>query len=224
LHSDDSIEGLPAVPDRQPSAVRAALELPVILVAAGILAFVMKTFVAQAFFIPSASMEPTLHGCTGCAEDRVLVSKLAYRMHKPHRGDIVVFDCPPSACAFHPPDTSNAVAKVVKSVLEGVGVRQPSTDEFIKRVIGLPGETVDVHDNRVYIDGQILDEPYLPEGVVTVPLTVKLPVKVGEGQLWVMGDNRSNSSDSRAFGLIEERHVVGRAILKVWPLGHAAFL
>jgi signal peptidase I len=225
LHGGDEVEGLPAVPDRQPaSATRAALELPIVLVAACLVAFLMKTFVAQAFFIPSASMEPTLHGCTGCADDRVFVSKLSYRLHKPHRGDIVVFDCPPIMCAGKAPDKSNLVVKGVNGALEAIGIKQPSTDEFIKRVIGLPGETVDIHDNRVYIDGKLLDEPYLAEGVVTVPLIVKMPVKVGPGQLWVMGDNRSNSSDARVFGLIDQKHVVGRAFFKVWPIPHAAYL
>jgi signal peptidase I len=207
------------------SILRGILEIPVILIAAGLLAFVAKTFVFQAFFIPSASMEPTLHGCTGCAEDRVLVSKLAYRLHSPNRGDIVVFDCPPTMCSSKIKSYDvRPLQRGIEKAFEAVGVRQPSTDEFIKRVIGLPGETVDIHDNRVYIDGQLLDEPYLAEGVITIPLTLKMPVKVGPGQLWVMGDNRSNSSDSRVFGLIEQKHVVGRAILKVWPVRHAAYL
>ena len=104
---------------------------------------------------------------------------------------------------------------------EKVGIVQPSTDEFIKRVIGLPGETVEGRGGRVYVNGRLLVEPYLRPGVITSDFT---PHTVPKDDLWVMGDNRSNSSDSRVFGPIREKTVVGRTILKVWPLAHASFL
>ena len=103
---------------------------------------------------------------------------------------------------------------------EAVGVVQDRT-EFIKRVIGLPGETVEGRDGRIYINGQALQEPYLPVGTVT---SVFAPVTVPTHQVWVMGDNRGNSNDSRFFGPIPFSQVVGRTIWRVWPLGHLSFL
>ena len=186
----------------------------VVLVAtAMIIAFVIKTFVAQAFFIPSGSMIPQLN-----VGDRVVVSKLAYRLHDPNRGDIVVFDAP-NQIAVKKDDA--LPHKVVKGILESIGLSTPSTEEYIKRVIGLPGERVEGRDGRVYVNGRELIEPYLPQG----PTTRDFPaVELGPGQLWVMGDNRENSSDSRVFGPIPESTVVGRAFVKVWPVPDGSFL
>src|SRR5205823_3094661 len=99
--------------------------------------------------------------------DRVVVSKVAYHLHSPHRGDIVVFDCPPLAtCPAHVTG-ANPIARAVRYVGEKVGVVQPSTDEFIKRVIGLPGETVEGRGGHVWVNGRMLVDPYLKPGVVT---------------------------------------------------------
>ncbi len=106
-------------------------------------------------------------------------------------------------------------------MFESIGVLQPSTEEYIKRVIGLPGETVEGKDGHVFINGRELVEPYLPAGTSTSNFG---PITVPKGGLWMMGDNRSNSSDSRVFGAIRRRTVVGRAILRVWPFSRAAFL
>jgi signal peptidase I len=201
------------VRERASASGRLLREAVVLVGTAMIIAFLIKSFVAQAFFIPSGSMIPQLH-----VGDRVVVSKVAYRLHDPHRGDIVVFDAPNQA------DVKNGEAlprKVVKGILESVGLSTPSTEEYIKRVIGLPGEKVEGRDGRVYVDGRELVEPYLPQGPTTRDFE---PVMLGEGQLWVMGDNRENSSDSRVFGPIPESTVVGRAFVKVWPVPDGSFL
>ena len=202
--------GLPPFEDeRQPtSPARLAVEIPLLIVLAAVIAFLLKTFIAQAFYIPSVSMVPQLH-----VNDRVVVSKLAYRAHDPRRGDVIVFD--------DPTGDTKASPGLVSKILEGVGVKQPSTEEYIKRVVALPGEQVQGRDGRVYVNGLLLEEPYLPEGTLTSPFG---PVTVPDGRLWVMGDNRSNSTDSRGFGTIDAETVVGRAILKVWPLPDMAFL
>lgn len=191
---------------------RGLAELPVLALIALVVAFVLKTFVAQAYYIPSSSMEPQLH-----IGDRVIVSKLSYDLHDPHRGDIIVFPSPED----HSVDDSAWPIRVVKGVFEGVGLAKPEKEILIKRVIGLPGEVVQAHDGHVFINGNRLIEPYLPKNVVTEPFG---PTTVPAGDVWVMGDNRGNSRDSRFIGAIKESDVIGRAILKVWPLGSQSFL
>ena len=176
-----------------------------------VLAVLLRTFVAQAFSIPSESMLPQLE-----VGDRVVVSRLAYDVHDPRRGDIVVFDAPGEERS-HP----GVVRRGVEVVLESVGLRQASTEEFIKRVIALPGETIEGRDGFVIVDGQFVIEPYLPPGTVTSDFG---PVLVPDGRLFVMGDNRGNSMDSRRFGPIPIDTVVGRAIVRLWPPGRTAFL
>ncbi|CAN5603168.1 signal peptidase I [soil metagenome] len=180
--------------------------------AAVVIALVIKALLAQAFFIPSGSMEPQLE-----IGDRVLVSKLSYRLHDPNRGDIVVFDAENAA----PVDQPALPIRVGREVLEAVGLRQPDEDELIKRVIALPGETVEARGGVVLIDGRRLQEPYLPDDVTTADFG---PVQVPEDALWMMGDNRGNSADSRVIGPVPEDRVVGRAIGRVWPPGRTAFL
>ena len=199
-----------------PSRGQLAKEIPLLVGLAILIAFLVKTFVAQAFYIPSGSMIPQLD-----IGDRVVVSKVSYDLHDPNRGDIIVFDAPPGAPGVTQKSNSTGVGKVVRNIFESIGVLQPSTEEYIKRVIGLPGETVQGKDGHVFINGQELVEPYLPPGVTTSDFG---PIVVPKGGLWMMGDNRSNSSDSRVFGPIRRNTVVGRAILRVWPPGRAAFL
>lgn len=195
-------------------------ELPALFVVAAILAFLLRVLVAQAFYIPSESM-----GCEACAvhtlevDDKVVVSKISYRLHRPRRGDVVVFDAPPSARGAEV--RRGPLGKAVRWVGEAIGVVPPSTEEFIKRIIAVPGEVVEGRDGRIYIDGRLLHEPYLPVGMTTTDFP---PHELGEGQYWVMGDNRTNSRDSRFFGPIEEDTIVGRTVLRVWPLGRVAFL
>ncbi len=148
-----------------------------------LLALLIKTFLVQAFYIPSDSMYPTLK-----TDDRVLVNKLSYKLHDVHRGDIVVFSKPPK-------ELSNI-------------------KDLVKRVVGLPGETVEAHDNHVYVDRRRLPENYLPDGTVTTDFE---PVTIPKGHVFVMGDNRTRSEDSRVFGPVRESTIVGRVFLRIWP-------
>ncbi len=171
----------------------------------------MKGNVAQAFFIPSGSMEPQLE-----VGDRVVVSRTSYRLHDVNRGDIVVFRSPSAM-----PSDDPLPERIVKDVLETVALRKPGDDELIKRVVGLPGETISAQDGGVVIDGRALDEPYLPEGSSTIDFG---PVEIPAGHVFVMGDNRGNSADSRVIGAVEVESIVGRAIARIWPPGRTAFL
>ena len=209
----DDDELAPYGPRDDESSWRVALEIPVLLVLAAVIAIVVKAFLAQAFFIPSASMEPQL-----TAGDRVVVSRLSYDLHDPRRGDIVVFDDP---LQVDTGDDSFIVFRVAREALEAVGVVRPDGKELIKRVIGLPGETVSGRGGRVFIGDRPLLEPYLAPGVTTSEFPA---YRVPEGHVFVMGDNRSNSKDSRVFRGVPADSIVGRAIGRVWPPGRVAFL
>jgi signal peptidase I len=210
--------GLPAFRRHHPADPASQLrrEVPLLLILAIVIAFMVKTFGAQLFYIPSASMQPQLN-----PGDRVVVSKVSYDLHSIHRGDVVVFEAPVPKS----PDRSNIVVKVLRGVLQAVGVAQPSTEDYIKRVIALPGETVETRNGEVWINGKPLQEPYLSARAVANPgVAMPVPVKVPPGQLWVMGDNRGFSQDSRYFGPIRQSKVVGRAIVRIWPFGRTSFL
>ncbi len=194
-------------------------ELPILLLIAFALAVIIKTFFLQAFFIPSESMEPTLHGCAGCSGDRVLVNKLVYHIHPPRRGDIVVF--------IEKHGERQSFWGHVRSVLfEGLGVTRPSDTDFIKRVIALPGETLKMDKGVVTItepNGKsfALSEPYV-KFVYTTPFG---PFTVPAGRYFVMGDNRPNSADSRtSLGPIKGSDIVGRAFIRIWPPSRFGFL
>lgn len=197
----------PAGPANGRSGHNALVEWVVIVVIALVAALVIKTFAVQAFYIPSGSMEPTL-----VPGDRVLVNKLSYDFHSVRTGDVIVFRRPPA-------DTSSNVG------------------DLIKRVIALPGQTIYVANCRVYINGKLLAQPYLPSGWqnrnseycttwVSGPGTANLPdpYTVPAGHYFVMGDNRMNSDDSRYWGALPSSYVVGRAFVKMWPLSHIGFL
>lgn len=193
--------------------IRALLEVPVLLVAAIVVTLVVKAFLAQAFYIPSESMAPQL-----LEHDRVVVSRTAYRLHEPRRGDIVVFPSPTVVA-----EEEGLIEQLRNDVLEAVALRQPGDRELIKRVIGLPGETIQATGGRVLVGGVPLVEPYLPDGMTTADFG---PITVPEGRVFVMGDNRPNSHDSRYadVGTIDVETIVGRAIARVWPLSRRAFL
>ena len=206
--------GGPAPVEEPPPKPRSLFrELPLLLAVAFVIAFLVKTFVAQAFFIPSESMVHSLE-----VGDRVLVSRMSYRLHDPRRGDIVVFTSPFETDGSK--DEPSLPSRVVHTVLESVGLRQPSTEDYIKRVIALPGETVEGKGGKILINGRQLVEPYLAEDPVG-----EFPAKaVADGEVWVMGDNRNRSSDSRVFGPIKESKIIGRAILRIWPVNRLGFL
>ncbi len=175
---------------KKPSGLRNVVEWVVIIVGALLVAFIVKTFLVQAFYIPSGSMLPTLQ-----EQDRVLVNKLSYDLHDVERGDLVVFEGPDQAPG--------------------------QVKDLIKRVIALPGETVESRpDGFIYIDGKMLLEPYLGSGITTGPLE---PTTVPADHIWVMGDNRGNSRDSRFFGPIKESSIIGKAFVRVWPISSFRF-
>ncbi len=202
----------PAADAQRWSVLSAVRELAFLVGMAVVIAVVVKTFVAQAFYIPSGSMLPQLQ-----IDDRVIVSKLSYRLHDPRRGDIVVFDAPGGGEDDEPPLPQRAL----RGLAESIGVLAPSTDEYIKRVVALPGERVEGHHGKVLVDGLELIEPYLEPGTVTSEFPA---VVVPPRTVFVLGDNRANSADSRVFGPVPRSTVVGRAIVRVWPLSNTSFL
>ena len=168
------------------------------------MAVLIKTFLVQAFYIPSGSMESTLE-----VGDRVMVNKLAYRFGDPSRGDIVVFDSP-----FAEEDDSESIpAAVLRNIGEALGFSSPAS-EFIKRIIAIPGDTIAIRDNQVIVNGEIIFEPYLHPGARMRDMEERT---IPEDTVWVMGDNRNNSQDSRFFEEIEIDSIVGRAFVTVWP-------
>jgi signal peptidase I len=144
--------------------------------------------------------------------DRVMVNKLAFRLGVPERGDVVVFRDPAE------PEIDESIPEaLIRSVLEAVGIRTRGRDDLIKRVIGLPGDTITIADNRVHIDGIALSEPYLADNVV---MPNAGPFQVGEEEVFLMGDNRQFSFDSRRFGNISFDALVGRAFVIIWPVSN----
>lgn len=211
---------LAALDDEEERGKRAfSKELWFLLLVALGLALLMKTFLIQAFFIPSGSMEETLHGCPGCKGDRVLVNKLVYKFRDIHRGEIVVFngkDTNFSGDALLPPP-KNLLDRVNREVKRAIGAA-PGDRDFIKRVIGVPGDLVACCvDGKLTINGQPIEEPYvyLSHDTELQPFD---PVTVPEGHLWLMGDHRDGSSDSRANGPVPIKNVVGRAFAVFWPI------
>jgi len=205
----------PGTPTRQ-KAKRRSLgfmrELPFLLVVAFALALLIKTFLVQAFFIPSESMQNTLN-----PGDRVLVNKVVYHLHQPRRGDIIVFSDPNPAPTGH----RNPVQSFWHWLTEGFGVSTNPEKDFIKRVIGLPGETIEGKDGTVYIDGRPLTEPYTRVKDVR-PFG---PVRIPADSMFVMGDNRTDSKDSRyGLGFIPYRKVIGRAFVVIWPPSRIGWL
>jgi len=193
-------------------------ELPVLLLVAFVLALLLRSFLVQAFFIPSESMVPTLE-----IGDRVLVNRLAYRIGEPDRGEIVVFSDEAGAQR----NNANPLAGGLRSLAAGLGLAPPSEQDYIKRVIGLPGETIEITDGVVYVDGEPLDEAPTDEGgyLSTRDGSFMPAQRIPDDEYFVMGDNRPRSSDSRSLlGTIRRDQMIGRAFVLVWPFDRARLL
>ena len=174
-----------------------------VITTAVLIAFVLRTVVVQQFYIAGPSMESTLFG-----NDRVLVNKLAYRFGSPSRGDVVVFD---------------------RITTNGDVVQH---DDLIKRVIGLPDEVVEIRECVVFINGDSLEEPWLPEEMrlrgpdssIRCGTPSLEPVTVGPDEVFLIGDNRPMSFDSRMFGPVDIELIVGKAAVVIWPLDSVSLL
>ncbi len=200
-------------------------ELPLLLVVAFCLAVLIRTFLVQAFYIPSGSMQETLE-----LKDRVLVNKVVYDMRDPIRGEIVVFRGTDRWAPEITEPVSNAfTAKLGRTVGDLVGVSRPGERDFIKRVIGLPGDKVACCDDqgRITVNGIGIDEPYIADGknsdLAAPPLANQCgsrrftEVTIGAGEMFVMGDHRGVSQDARCQGPVPIENVIGRAFVIVWP-------
>lgn len=179
-----------------PTRGRRVARLVMLILLTGLTVIGLRTFVVASYYIPSASMETTLHGCPGCQPDMVLVDKLTYHFKSISRTDVVVFNRPPLA--------------------------PPQDKELIKRVIGLPGDSVSGHGGHVYINGKQLIEPYVdPACHGTADFAA---ITVPPHDYFMMGDNRCDSFDSRMFGPIPRSSIVGRAFAVIWPSKHLRWL
>lgn len=196
------------------SRLRTIVEWVVVLGGAFGIALVIQMFLFQPFRIPSGSMIPTLE-----VGDRIVVNKVSYKLHDPNRGDVVVFTTP-DCTAQDTPEWANCTI---------VG----NYADLVKRVVGLPGDELAIADDHVYVDGEALQEPYVRPGAATVaqppygcdfPGTPDDPYVVPDGMVFVMGDNRSDSLDSRCFGPIPESSLVGRAFVVIWPFSRLGWL
>lgn len=157
-----------------------------------LLAFGIRTFIAEARYIPSGSMEPTLQ-----IDDRLIIDKLSYDFREPRRGDIVVF-------------------RPTEILAEQNGLH----DALIKRVIGIPGDIVNVAEGQVWVNGRTLDEDY----IAAPPNYQWGPVTVPSDSYLVLGDNRNNSYDSHYWGFVPSDHIIGKAVFRYWPPSHIGTL
>ncbi len=233
--------------DEKPKSKLAALREGVVLVVTAVLLYyLVLTFVARPYLIPSESMEPTLHGCSGCVGDRIMVDKLTYRFGSPEPGDVVVFKGPPNwNISYKSIRSDNPTMRWIQNALSVVGFVPPDENDLVKRVIAVGGQTVQCRNSTgLTVDGKKLNEPYLDPATMNVdPATDPClgnefgPVKVPDHRLWVMGDNRTHSADSRAHctntpadalnglmctgdpmaGTVPVDNVIGKARFIAWP-------
>ena len=186
-------------------------ELPGLILVAFVLALLIKTFLVQAFFIPSASMVPTLQ-----IGDRVLVNKLVYDFGEPQRFDIIVFEDPNA-----PPVERTFFEGVWDWLTEGLGFASAQEQDFIKRVIGLPGDELELREGHLFINGERMRQP----PGVQLDASTYGPVTIEPDKVFVMGDNRANSSDSRSLlGQIPYDKIVGKAFVLLWPPSRVEWL
>ncbi len=232
-----------AAKTKKHSALR---EAAILVVIALVLYYVMLTFIARPYLIPSESMEPTLHGCPGCVGDRIMVEKLSYRFTEPGPGDVVVFKGPPSwNVGYKSIRSDNTAIRWVQDALSVIGFVPPDQNDLVKRIIAVGGQTVQCRaETGLTVDDKPLHEPYLdPETMNADPAIYPClgnefgPVTVPAERLWVMGDNRTHSADSRAHctstpedaqeglictgdpmnGTIPVENVIGKAQFIAWP-------
>lgn len=208
----------PPTSSEEPPAKKGGLpfliELPLLVLLAFVLAILLKTFLVQAFYIPSTSMVPTLE-----VNDRILVNKVVYNLRDPVRGEVVV---------FHEEGVGpEGISGTLHDLAAGLGIVPPAQKDFVKRIIGLPGETVEVRDGVVFIDGAELPEATRDEGGYLQARSHDDfgPMDVPEGEYFLMGDNRPNSADSRSsLGTVAFEELVGRAFVVIWPPGRIGTL
>lgn len=204
-------------------------ELPILIVIALVLTFLIQTFIARVYVIPSGSMEHTLHGCTGCTGDRILVDKLTYDFTSPRPGDVIVFKGPPGwdQSEYNADESTNPVVQWIRQFGSSIGIGTPPEYDLVKRVVAVGGQTIyccDSH-NRVVVDNKPLNEPYvyLEPGTETNAYRAFGPLTIPQGDLWVMGDNRGDSNDSRfqngggIHGVVPVSDVIGIARTIIWP-------
>ena len=188
------------------SLSRFLLEALIILGLAAVIAIIIQSFFIKAFLIPSSSMSPTLQ-----IGDRVMVEKVTYYFTKPHRGDIIVFRYPPSDTKAL--NTNNVFYWPIQQIGETLHITHRGTTPYVKRVIGTGGDTVELREGKLYVNGKRIEEKYIVDDGSDYG-----PVKVPKGMLFCLGDNRPNSRDSRFWGMVPVRAVIGRVFLKWWPL------
>ena len=195
------------------------LEVIITIGAALLLAFLVQQFLVKPFKIPSGSMENTLR----CG-DRVLVDRLSYRFSDPSRGDILVFNPPAGIGEGGRPDPSIVAdeTSAARASEDGTKSVEPADTNYIKRLVGMPGDKVEVKGHRAYINGKKLSEPYLRpieeiEGVDSGSRANWGPRTVPKGTYLMLGDHRDNSADGRVFGFVPEEFVVGKAFMVYWP-------
>lgn len=240
--SDESTDSPTLVPDpeeerkqrrkaRTKRWVKAVLEFPFLVLIAFVIAIVIKTFLVQAFYIPSGSMRPTLE-----VKDRVLVEKVTYRLHDPRREDLVVFakevfGVPPADVPW-PDDIRNLLRELA-------GLPTGQEEDYIKRIVAVAGDTIRYvgQPRKLIINGSEVPQPYIKRGKDTSSSTLtsadcaRLDMdkaeggcRVPAGMVFVMGDNRPNSEDSRILGPIHEEKIIGRAFVVIWPWAHLGLL
>jgi signal peptidase I len=181
-----------------PRGWRITIDWLVTIVGAIAIVLAIKAWVVNPYRIPSSSMEPTLQcarpdpGCEASFSDRVLACRFCYRIWSPHRGDIVVFKTPPLA-----------------------QIRCGAGGTFVKRLIGLPGEVWSEKDGYVYIDGKKLNEPYIQAG--RRDTRTMGPIRIPPGHYFMMGDNRNSSCDSREWGTVPRKNLIGKVVAIYWP-------
>jgi signal peptidase I len=203
-------------------------ELPILIGIALVLTFLIQTFAARVYVIPSGSMEQTLNGCTGCTGDRILVDRITYDFTDPSAGDVVVFKGPPGwdQSEYNVDESNNVVVRWLREFGSSIGIGSPPEYDLVKRVIAVGGQTVSCCDtnNRVLVDGKPINEPYIywEPGLPPVQHAFA-PVTIPKGDLWVMGDNRNDSYDSRyqngggIHGVVPAGNVIGIARVIIWP-------